>query len=172
VWLDRRADRREHPRARAAHGRTDASSRRLGARLRRAVRQRRRYQPRFTYTLGELDHGLGPGIRRIKFEETIAPTILRTDSDRDLPTRGTVWVVEATGRVVRTEIQIGEVRDRLRAIALSTSFKQDEALHIYVPAADGYMMKETSTIKGTAYCTRFRRFTVRTVETIDVPKPN
>ena len=134
----------------------------------------RQYQPRFTYTLGEFDHGLGPGIRRIKFEETIAPTILRTDGNRDLPTRGTVWVVDATGRVVRTEIQIGEVRDRLRAITLSTAFKQDEALHIYVPAtmADGYMMKETSTIKGTAYYTRFRRFTVRTVETIEAPKPD
>ena len=38
--------------------------------------------------------------------------------------------------------------------------------------ANGYMMKETSAIKGTAYYTRFRRFTVRTVETIEAPKPD
>ena len=44
------------------------------------------YQPRFRYTLGERDDRLGLGVRRIRFEETSAPTILRRDNDRDLPT--------------------------------------------------------------------------------------
>jgi len=133
----------------------------------------RQYQPRFRYTLGDLDHGIGPGVRRIKFEETSIPTILRLDDNRALPTRGTAWVVEASGRVVRTEIQIGEVKDRTRAIVLSTAFKQDEALGMYVPVTmqDGYMFKASSRINGTAYYTRFRRFTVRTSEAIEAPRP-
>ena len=129
----------------------------------------RHYQPRFRYTLGELDHGLGPGVRRIRFEETATPTILRTDSNRDLPTAGTAWVVEATGRIVRTEFQIGELK--AQGVVLSTAFKRDETLGIHVPVTMqvDHMLKTGSSTRGTAYYTRFRRFTVRTSESIDTP---
>jgi hypothetical protein len=133
----------------------------------------RQYQPRFTYTLGDMDRGVGLGVRRIRFEERITPTILRTGSGGDLPTRGTAWVIEASGRIVRTELQIGDVGLRQRAVAVSTAFKQDEALGIYVPATmqDAYLTSSGSSVRGPAYYTRFRRFAVHTAETIAGPQP-
>jgi hypothetical protein len=130
----------------------------------------RQYHPRFRYTVGDLDHGLGPGIRRIKFEETGRPTILR-DGSRDLPTHGIAWVLEATGRIVRTEVEIGERSRLTRTVVLTTAFKMDDALRIYVPVTmqDGFTMKDSAGVKGMAYYTRFRRFTVRTTEAIDLP---
>jgi hypothetical protein len=133
----------------------------------------RQYQPRFRYTIGDLDHGLGAGVRRIKFEERATPTILRQSGDRDLPVSGTAWVVEATGRIVRTELQIGTPGRYARTVILTTTFTMDEALRAYVPATmqEGFTLRDSVGVKGTAYYSHFRRFTVRTSEAIDVPKP-
>lgn len=133
----------------------------------------RQYQHRFRYTLGDLDHGVGAGVRRIRFEERATPTILRQSDGRDVTTSGTAWVVETTGRIVRTELQIGTPGRLSRAVILSTTFKMDEALGVYVPATmqEGFTLRDTSGVKGTAYYSRFRRFAVRTSEAIDVPKP-
>jgi hypothetical protein len=37
--------------------------------------------------------------------------------------------------------------------------------------AEGYTLRNATGVKGTVYYSHFRRFTVRTRETIDVPKP-
>jgi hypothetical protein len=132
----------------------------------------RRYQSRFRYTIGDLDQGIGPGVRRIAFEEIARPTIFRDGKD-DLPAHGTAWAVEATGRIVRTEIHIGVASRLARTVVLTTAFKKDEALQIDVPATmvQGYTLRDSAVVSGTAYYTRFRRFSVRTIEAIDVPKP-
>jgi hypothetical protein len=136
------------------------------------VVMQRQYQPRFRYDIGELDRGLGAGVRRIKFEETARPTIFR-DGQSDLPTHGTVWVVEAAGRIVRTEVHIGVVGGLSQTTVLTTSFKEDDALHIDVPAmmVEGQTEGYNAGRRGTAYYTRFRRFSVRTTEQIGVPRP-
>jgi hypothetical protein len=133
----------------------------------------RQYQPRFRFTLGDRDEGLGAGVRRVRFEERDTPTILRQSDGHDLPTHGTAWAVEATGRILRTELHIGEAGRYARTVILSTTFTLDEALGAYVPATmqEGFTLRDTTGVKGTAYYSRFRRFTVGTRETIDVPKP-
>jgi hypothetical protein len=133
----------------------------------------RQYQSRFKYTLGDLDRGIGPGVRRIKFEETATPTILQQSDGHDLPTHGTAWAVEASGRIVRTEIHIGVAGRYARTIILTTTFKKDEALDAYVPATmqEGYTLRDAAGVKGTAFYSRFRRFTVRTSEAVEVPRP-
>ena len=133
----------------------------------------RQYQPRFRYTLGDRDEGHGAGVRRIKFEERATPTILRQSNGHDLPTHGTAWAVEGTGRIVRTELHIGEAGRYARTVILTTTFTMDEALKAYVPGTmqEGFTLRDAAGVKGTAYYSRFRRFTVSTRETIDVPKP-
>jgi hypothetical protein len=133
----------------------------------------RQYQPRFRYTTGDLDHGLGAGVRRLRFEERATPTVLRQNGDRDLPVSGTAWVVEATGRIVRTELQIGTPGRYARTVILTTTFKMDESLGAYVPATmqEGFTLRDAAGVRGTAYYSHFRRFTVRTSEAIEVPKP-
>ena len=133
----------------------------------------RHYQPRFRFTLGDRDERLGAGVRRVRFEEHDTPTILRQSDGHDLPTHGTAWVVEATGRIVRTELHIGEAGRYARTVILTTTFAMDETLGAYVPATmqEGFTIRDAAGVKATAYYSRFRRFTVRTRETIDVPKP-
>jgi len=133
----------------------------------------RQYRPRFRYTLGDRDEGMGVGVRRIKFEERATPTILRQSDGHDLPTHGTAWAVEGTGRIVRTEFHIGVAGRYARTMILTTTFAMDEALGAYVPETmqEGYTLRDAAGVKGTAYYSRFRRFAVRTQETIDVPKP-
>jgi hypothetical protein len=130
------------------------------------------YQPRFRYMVDQLDREVGSGVRRIKFEETARPTIFR-EGKSDQPTHGTVWVVEATGQIVRTEVHIGVVGRMSRTAVLTTSFKKDDALQIDVPAmmVEGQTEGSNASRKGTAYYTRFRRFSVRTTEQIGMPRP-
>jgi hypothetical protein len=127
------------------------------------------YQPHFRYTLGDRDDRVGLGVRRIKFEETIVPTILRGDGNRDLPTRGTAWVVEQNGRVVRTELEVGSARS---IPIVTTTFTFDDTLQIDVPATmqDSVVSRSSTLNRGVAYYSHFRRFTVRTEERIDAPR--
>ena len=112
-------------------------------------------------------------MRRIRFEERATPTILRQGDDHDLPTHGTAWAVEATGRIVRTELHIGVAGRYARTVILTTTFAMEEALGAYVPATmqEGFTLRDGAGVKGTAYYSRFRRFAVRTSETVTVPKP-
>jgi hypothetical protein len=133
----------------------------------------RQYQSRFKYTPGELDRGIGAGVRRIRFEETATPTILQQGDGHDLPTHGTAWAVEASGRIVRTEIHIGVAGRNGRTTILTTTFTKDETLDVYVPATmqEGYTLRDGAGVKGTAYYSRFRRFSVSTAEKIEAPSP-
>jgi hypothetical protein len=128
----------------------------------------RDYQPRFRYTLGEMDASLGPGVRRIRLDETHSPTILRrSNPDRDLASHGTAWVVESTGRVVKTEMEVGIAP----TTTLTTTFRFDEALQIDVPAQmqESYRNQVGIRLRGVATYTRFLRFAVRTEEAIESP---
>ena len=112
------------------------------------------------------DAALGPDVYRIAFLETTSPTIIRLADNRDLAMRGEVWVSEATGRVFRTRLLFGGEEN-----SLTTVFGFDEALQIDVPIE----MRESFLVqgglaRGVARYSRFRRFGVRTDETIDTDR--
>lgn len=123
----------------------------------------REYQSRFRYTLGERDPALGTDVYRIAFVESTSPTIIRLANDRDLVMRGEVWVSEATGRVFRTRLLFGGEEN-----SLTTVFGFDEALQIDVPIEmhESFLV-QGGLARGVARYSRFRRFGVRTDETID-----
>ena len=129
----------------------------------------REYHSRFRYTLGERDPGQGPDARRIAFLETQFPTILGTINGSDLPTRGTAWVSETDGHVFSTELQLGSLQTPL---TLVTVFGFDKTLRIDVPTEMRESFSASSGLaRGVARYSRFRRFGVRTNETIDTPEP-
>ena len=129
----------------------------------------REYHNRFRYSLGERDPERGPDVRQIGFLETQLPTILGSINGSDLPTRGTAWVRETDGHVLSTELELGSLQTPVTVV---TVFGFDKTLRIDVPiemresfsASDGLA-------KGVARYSRFRRFGVRTNETIDTPDP-
>jgi len=126
------------------------------------------YQPRFTFIRDDVDPRLGPDIRRVVFEETTSPTMLRQEKDRDLPSRGAIWVSERTGKVMRTELRLGSDPTMT---TIATMFGRDEPLSIDVPVVleQTYYPSPGEVVKGIARYSNFRRFNVSTAETIDSP---
>ena len=92
------------------------------------------------------------------------PSLIKGNGNQDILTRGLAWIEEDTGRVVKTELKIGR---GAAAITVTTLFKFDEELGINVPVEmrDWYP-DGTGEIRGVATYGRFRRFQVRTEETI------
>jgi hypothetical protein len=112
------------------------------------------YQSRFRFTVADAKAPWPDGVKAVSFVETRSPTLLRAGffSDFDLPTRGTAWIEEATGRVFQTELEILTARDRPYVL---TTFKLDERLQVMVPAE-----MRTRNPDGRAVYSNFRQFNV------------
>lgn len=126
----------------------------------------REYVDRFRFTPGGRERKLGPTVRSIRYEETRVPTLLTQEGNRDLPARGVIWVDEKTGRVVKTELRLGEQPINMRSsrmwlppATITTTFGFDEALGIdvMVEMRDKYP-GERDDVKGIATYGPFRRF--------------
>jgi len=122
------------------------------------------YRERFRFNMAGLDKKLGPNVRTVQFQEFKVPSLIKGNGNQDILTRGLAWIEEDTGRVVKTELKIGR---GAAAITVTTLFKFDEELGINVPVEmrDWYP-DGTGEIRGVATYGRFRRFQVRTEETI------
>jgi hypothetical protein len=127
----------------------------------------RTYRERFRFTLTAPEKGLGPTIRAVQFEEVRVPTLLRLGGNLNMPARGHVWIDETNGRVVKTELEVGQ-RDVARSSmtwrppsTITTTFGLDETLGIDVPLdmRDHYALEQVE-IRGVATYSRFRRFPV------------
>ncbi len=127
----------------------------------------RDYRERFRFTLAALEPDLGPTIRTVQFEEVRVPTLLRLGGNKDMPARGRVWIDETNGRVLKTELRVGQ-RDFAHSSmtwrppsTITTTFGLDEVLGIDVPLEmrDHYAL-ESVEVRGVATYARFRRFPV------------
>lgn len=118
-----------------------------------------RYVNRFRYTVGDVEKYAGVDVRYVAFRESARPTIIRTSgSHRDFASRGYFLIEESTGRVLRSEVDLGE---GIPAPSIVTSFRFDEDLQMTVPV-------EMHDPLGTATYGRFRRFAVSTTETLSL----
>ena len=116
-----------------------------------------RYVNRFRYIVGSVEKHDGADVRYVAFEESARPTIIRISSDhRDFPSRGYFLIDEATGRVLRSEVDLGQ---GVPPPSIVTSFRFDDELQMIVPV-------EMHDPLGIATYGRFRRFTVRTEATV------
>lgn len=100
----------------------------------------------------------------IAFKESGPGTMVKGAGNRDIPSRGRVWLDSSNGRVLRTEL-ISEDTE-LRAM-VDVSYKNENGLPFLVPGE----MRETYTlarsdmrIDGRATYGHFRQFTVSTTE--------
>jgi VWFA-related protein len=116
----------------------------------------RDFQSRFELTVQDAGPDWPPQVKAVAFVETARPTLLRTGplGDLDIPTRGTAWVEEGTGRILQTELQVGSGRS---ATTIVTRFRLDERLQIMVPE-----LMRSENPAGVATYGNFRRFTVQT----------
>jgi hypothetical protein len=127
------------------------------------------YSHRFRFTVGGREKKLGPAVRKVSFEEVHTPTVLTVEGNRDLPAHGVMWIDEGTGRILKTELRLGEkpaVSTGHTSSSLGwappttivTTFGVDEALGIDVPLEmrDRYPFQRNE-IKGVATYGPFRR---------------
>jgi hypothetical protein len=122
------------------------------------------YVDRFRFNLAGLDKKLGPDVRTVRFVEFVRPTLLKIDAATDVFSRGLMWIEEGTGRVVRTELQLG---NNALGVRITTDFAFDEELGINVPTVmlDRYPQRDGE-FRGKATYGKFRRFEVKTEEAI------
>jgi hypothetical protein len=120
---------------------------------------------RFLLSIAGKDGRLGPTVRRIGFKEVVTPTVLRWGGNTDMPAEGRLWVDEPTGRIVKTELKLGERDIRSPSTVswrpptvVTVTFGKDEALGIDVALEmrDQYPM-ERDEIRGVTTYSRFRR---------------
>jgi len=128
----------------------------------------RQYVDRFRFNLAGLEKKLGPDVRTVRLVEFQVPTLLKGNSNSDIVSRGLIWIEQGTGRVVKTELQLGSTMVPAR---ISTLYKFDEDLGINVPIEmeDLYPNTQSGEFRGKATYGKFRRFEVKTEETVEKP---
>ncbi len=100
----------------------------------------------------------------VEYREQLSNTIVRTNSLRDLPSRGRFWIEPETGRVLMTEL-ILENR-QVRGV-ITVNYQSEPLLGLLVPVEmrERYdKLRDKSTIDGYATYGRFRQFQVKVDE--------
>jgi len=92
----------------------------------------------------------------IQYEERQKPTIIRTTTRKDLPSRGRFWIDPATGQVLMSELV---AEDRAVRATIDVSYQSEPLVGMLVPAEmrERYEgRKDASLIEGRATYGRFR----------------
>ena len=126
------------------------------------------YQPRFRFALGKEDKSIGPGVWIVDYKEEAPPAMIRGEAGGDLFSHGRLWIELATGRVLKTELQVEQ--PSVRAI-VTTAFRYDERFAIAVPQEmrERYTIGTGNRVNTVASYGRFRRFNVSAEEDVRVP---
>jgi len=136
-------------------------------------------RPRFRFKAGGRHESAGVDVWRVEFEELVRPTIISDLEDRDVPAKGWFLVDQTTGAIVESCLRIAEHGSTGEIIV---SFRRDPALGMWVPAkmTETYQAPRSGIgqasvrmepfLWGTATYSKFRRFQVKTEETITIPK--
>ena len=136
------------------------------------------YRTHFRFDLAGLEKDLGPRVRTVRFREFQRPTILKANANNDLPVHGLFWIDELTGRVVKTELEVGTSRNVMSGLPsrqfehrpppeVVTLFRFDEGLGLNVPEEmRDWHPDGSGDLRGVATYGKFRRFQVRTDEAV------
>src|SRR4051812_40807054 len=85
---------------------------------------------RFRFTLGNIEKSLGPDVRVLQFQEMRTPSLIQINGNGDIFANGLLWVEQASGRVVKTQLNLGR---RGSGVEIVTTFKRDPELKVDVP---------------------------------------
>jgi formylglycine-generating enzyme required for sulfatase activity len=126
------------------------------------------YQRRFKFSLGKEDRGVAPGVWTVDFQEVSSPAMVKGEAGSDLFSHGRLWIDAATGRVLKTELNVEQ--PSVRAL-ITTTFRFDDRFTIAVPheMRERYTLGTGNTVRTVASYGRFRRFDVKADEDIHLP---
>ena len=126
---------------------------------------------RFTFTRDGEETLDGRLAWRVEYHETARPALIKTTRGRDLPASGRLWIEAATGVVLKTTMTAA---DPLVRALITTTYRRDPALDLWVPARmDDYYKSdsEVDEVTGIATYTNYRTFTVATDVALRKPQP-
>lgn len=121
------------------------------------------HRARFRFVRAGLDKKRGPRVRTVRYEEFQRPTLLRVGPNDDLRARGLLWIDEDTGRVVRTELEVGNSFPQTEII---TTFAFDDGLGIIVPVEMREFYPVAGHIRSTVTYGPFTRLQVNSAEIV------
>src|SRR6185503_15245265 len=142
------------------------------------------YAARLTFRKRGEEVVAGERTWRITFVERVRPTIVRTlpRGGEDVPLEGTLWIEPSSGRVIKTLVRtIGTpdpgsllpVYSAQTLMWVEVTFTPSETLGFLVPEkmTEWARAIDRTQVTGIATYSRFRRFTVRTTETLQGDLP-
>jgi len=115
-------------------------------------------QARSAYTVAGADTADGRPIIILGFREMASPRIIHTADG--VPAAGRAWVDAATGRIVRTELDIDSMDVAARITVTYAPQEKLDGLWVPVQMQERYTVNATRSIFGTAHYSNFRRFNV------------
>lgn len=115
----------------------------------------------------------GISVWSLRFSEHERPTLIR-QGGVDSFSRGSLWIDPQQGRVVKTQMIVGDANSNVRA-DVTVTYQLDAAAGVWVPAEmveryDNPRVPNAERITCRAAYSKFRRFDVRTGETLQAPK--
>jgi hypothetical protein len=106
----------------------------------------------------------------IAYREIGRNTLIRTSGGLDLPARGRFWIEPDTGRVVMTELSVGDANVQ-GLVDVSYALESSAGLTVPVAMRERYRNPRSGAqIEGSAVYSRFRRFAVTTSDDVAEPR--
>ena len=122
--------------------------------------------PRFRFARRGVERKGEARVWRVEYSEQTRPTIVRLAESRDLPAKGSLWLREADGALLRSHVVLEYSSSSLRT-DIRVTYCETPRIRFPVPCE----MEETTrygseTIVGSATYSNIRQFTVKTDEVI------
>ena len=120
-------------------------------------------QPRFFFFLAGRDRIDGVDVWKVTYHEHVSPTFIQGDDGTPRVASGAVWIAEADGAIVRSELHLG-VPSTGTTVGVTVEYRRDAKLKMWVPArmretyVDGAGRRNEEKIECTATYSNFRRF--------------
>jgi len=116
------------------------------------------YRDRFSFSPAGEQTLDGTHVVRYDFIERARPTIIR-NGNRDVPTRGTLWIDPASGRILLTSLRVTEAETRLQG-RMTVRYGRAPRFEVLVPLEmrEWYTSPDGEEITTVASYSDFRRF--------------
>ena len=112
--------------------------------------------------------GVGAGVAVVEYKEVGSPAMIRGEAGRDLPSHGRLWIDIATGRVLKTELQVEQ--PAVRAVITTTVSARGASRHRGAARdARAVHVRQRQPGQHRRDYGRFRRFDVSASEDIRTP---
>jgi hypothetical protein len=132
---------------------------------------RQKEAPRFSFSKKGTAKVSGIETWEIQFEEKRAPTLIHADTGQSLQASGSLWIEPATGRIVKTDLQVENPYSMPKVKGrITVTYSENKKLGILVPGEmREWYETEDALVTCIASYSNFRMFNVEVSSKINAP---